>query len=69
MDPATLIGLAVAFGAILGAIILEGANPLSVFLPAPMLLVIVGTIGAALAGVRMADIGLIIAATKKASSL
>ena len=66
MDPATLIGLAVAFGAILGAIILEGANPLSVFLPAPMLLVIVGTIGAALAGVRMADIGLIIKATQKA---
>jgi len=66
MDPATLIGLALAFGAILGAIILEGSSPLSVVLPAPMLLVIVGTIGAAIAGVRMSDMGVIVKATQKA---
>ena len=66
MDPATLIGLALAFGAILGAIILEGSSPMSVVLPAPMLLVIVGTIGAAIAGVRMADLGAIVKATQKA---
>jgi chemotaxis protein MotA len=66
MDPATLIGLAVAFGAILGAIILEGSSPLSVVLPAPMLLVIVGTIGAAFAGTRMADLNLLVKATMKA---
>ena len=66
MDPATLIGLALALGAILGAIILEGANPLSVFLPAPMLLVIVGTIGATFAASRMADLPLVIAGTIKA---
>ncbi len=66
MDPATLIGLAVAVGAILGAIILEGANPLSVFMPAPMLLVIVGTIGATFTASRMADLPLVLAGTVKA---
>lgn len=66
MDPATLIGLALAFGAILGAIILEGSSPLSVVLPAPMLLVIVGTIGATLASLRMPDISLVVKGTIKA---
>lgn len=55
MDPATLIGLVVAFGAVLGAIVLEGANPMSVVLPAPMLLVIGGTIGAGLIGSTLKD--------------
>ena len=66
MDPATLIGLALAVGAILGAIILEGSSPLSVILPAPMLLVIVGTIGATLASLRMPDISLVVKGTIKA---
>jgi chemotaxis protein MotA len=66
MDPATLIGLAVAIGAIVGAIILEGANPLSVFLPAPMLLVIVGTIGATMAASRMADLPNVVKGSIKA---
>lgn len=66
MDPATLIGLALAVGAILGAIILEGSSPLSVVLPAPMLLVIVGTIGATLASLRMPDISLVVKGTIKA---
>lgn len=66
MDPATLIGLALAIGAILGAIILEGSSPLSVILPAPMLLVIVGTIGATLAGLRMPDLSPVIKGTIKA---
>ncbi len=66
MDPATLIGLAVALVAILGAIILEGANPLSVVLIPPILLVIVGTIGAAIAGTRMADLKLVVAGATKA---
>lgn len=66
MDPATLIGLALAFGAILGAIVLEGSSPMSVVLPAPMLLVIVGTIGATLASLRMLDISLVVKGTIKA---
>ena len=66
MDPATLIGLAIAFGAILGAIILEGSSPMSVVLLPPILLVIVGTIGATIAGTRMADLSLVVAGAKKA---
>ena len=56
MDPASLIGLGVAFAAIFGAMILEGANPMSIFLPAPLLLVWVGTIGVGIAGHTMKDV-------------
>ena len=56
MDPATLIGLGLAFAAVLASIILEGASPMSVVLPAPMLLVIGGTLGAGLASSTMSDI-------------
>lgn len=66
MDPATLIGLAIALGAIIGAIILEGASPMSVVLVPPILLVIVGTLGAAIAGTRMADLPVIAAGAVKA---
>jgi chemotaxis protein MotA len=55
MDPATLIGLGVAFGAIFLAAILEGADPMSVFLLPPILLVFGGTFGAGLAGSTMKD--------------
>ncbi|WP_298462412.1 motility protein A [uncultured Cellulomonas sp.] len=55
MDPATLIGLVVAFGAVLASIILEGSSPMSVILPAPMMLVIGGTIGAGLIGSTLKD--------------
>ena len=66
MDPASLIGLAVAFGAILLAIILEGSNPMTVVLVPPMVLVILGTIGAALTGSRMADVPVIVQGAVKA---
>ena len=36
MDPATLIGMVIAFVAIFVAMILEGGNPMSIFLPAPL---------------------------------
>lgn len=55
MDPATLLGLAIAFGAILMGILVEGASPMSVLLPAPMILVLGGTIGAGLAGTVLKD--------------
>lgn len=55
MDPATMIGLVVAFGAIITAIFIEGASPMSVLLPAPMILVFVATFGATLAGGTLRD--------------
>jgi chemotaxis protein MotA len=55
MDPASLVGIVVALGAVLGAIILEGSSPMSVILPAPMLLVIGGTLGAGLMGSTVKD--------------
>ncbi len=55
MDPATLIGLAAAFGFIITAIFLEGADPTSVLLPAPMILVLGGTLGAGLATTTLPD--------------
>lgn len=50
MDPATVIGLVVAFGAIFSAQILEGGNPMSIMLVAPLILIFVGTLGACMAG-------------------
>ena len=55
MDPATLGGLAIAFVAVIAAIYIEGATPMAVLLPAPMILVFVGTIGAAVAGGTIRD--------------
>jgi chemotaxis protein MotA len=46
MDPATIIGLALAFGAVIGAFKLEGGEIGGIFLFAPMLIVIGGTLGA-----------------------
>ena len=55
MDPATLIGLVVAFGAVIASIFIEGSSPMSVVLPAPMMLVIGGTLGAGLIGSTLKD--------------
>lgn len=55
MDPATLIGILVAFGALVGMITLEGSTVSSVMLLPPMLLVFVGTISVGLAGGTLAD--------------
>ena len=55
MDVATIIGIVVAFGAIIVAMIMEGAAPMSVILPPPMLLVIGGTLGAGLASTTLSD--------------
>jgi chemotaxis protein MotA len=50
MDPAAIAGLIVALGAIFGAMIMEGGSPAAIFLPAPLVLVFIGTLGACLAG-------------------
>ena len=55
MELGTLIGLGVAFGAIFVAIFLEGASPMAIILIPPILLVLGGTFGAAMAGSMMRD--------------
>lgn len=50
MDPASLIGLGVAFGAILMAMTIEGTPLSGILLPAPLILVFLGTIGTGMAG-------------------
>lgn len=55
MDPATLAGIVLAFVAIFTAMILEGGSPGSIFLVAPLVLVFVGTLGAAMAGGMLKD--------------
>jgi chemotaxis protein MotA len=56
MDPATLIGIALAVGALLVTMILEGSSPMAIILLPPLLLVFGGTFGAAIAGSAMADV-------------
>jgi len=55
MDPSTLIGVGLAFAAIFGGQLLEGGDPTTIFLLAPMLLVFGGTIGAGMAGGILRD--------------
>ena len=55
MDPATLIGVAIAFGAIFLANALKGGSPTAMFLVPPMILVFGGTFGVALAAGLMKD--------------
>jgi chemotaxis protein MotA len=66
MDLAALIGVAVAFIAIFVSMILEGGNPMAIFLIPPLLLVFVGTAGAGLAGGLMSDFTKSLAALKHA---
>lgn len=50
-----MIGIVLAVVALLIMMVMEGASPMAIFLPAPMILVFVGTFGAAIAGVPMSD--------------
>jgi chemotaxis protein MotA len=56
MDPATLIGIVLAMGALLTTMVLEGSSPMAIVLLPPLLLVFGGTFGAAIAGSAMADV-------------
>jgi chemotaxis protein MotA len=56
MDPATLIGIALAMGAILLTMILEGSSPMAIILIPPLVLVFGGTFGAAIGGISMNDV-------------
>jgi chemotaxis protein MotA len=66
MDPATLIGIGVAFGAIFVTMILEGGSPMAIFLLPPLILVFVGTFGAGMAGGLLKDTTAALAALKDA---
>jgi chemotaxis protein MotA len=66
MDEATLFGIFGALGFIVVANVLEGGNPMSLFSIPAMILVIGGTIGAAVAGGTMSDTKAAIAGAKRA---
>ena len=55
MDPATLLGIAIAFVAMLVMMVMEGSSPMSIVIPAPLILVFGGTLGAAMAGTTLRD--------------
>ena len=55
MDPATLIGLLLAFGSLYAMITLEGAHVSALLIPAPMILVFGATIAVGLASTTLKD--------------
>jgi chemotaxis protein MotA len=55
MDLAVIVGVLAALGAVFGSMIMEGGSPGSMFLIPPMILVIVGTFGAAMASGMLKD--------------
>jgi chemotaxis protein MotA len=55
MDPATLGGIVLALGSLIVMAVMEGASPLSLLIPAPMILVFGGAIGAAIASTTLPD--------------
>lgn len=55
MDPAFLIGVVVAFGALFAMITMEGANVTALILPPPMVLVLGSTIGVGIASHTLRD--------------
>lgn len=66
MDPATLVGIILAFAAVMVSMIMEGGNPASILLPPAMILVFVGTFGVAMASGLMKDTASLGAAIKGA---
>jgi chemotaxis protein MotA len=66
VDPATLVGIAIALGAVLVSMVMEGGNPASILLPPAMLLVFGGTFGVAMAGGLLKDATGVVGALKNA---
>jgi chemotaxis protein MotA len=56
VDPVTLIGVLVAFGAILAALLMEGSSPMSIIMLPALILVFGGSFGATMAGLTMGDL-------------
>jgi chemotaxis protein MotA len=55
MDPATLIGIGLAFGAIIFSVVMEGGSPAAMLAIPAIILVLGGTFGAAMAGGTLGD--------------
>jgi len=55
MDPATLIGIVAAFGALIAMVYIEGSSITAILLPAPMILVFGATIAVGIAGGTLKD--------------
>jgi len=66
MDLALILGIVLAFGALLGMISLEGASVTALLLPAPMMLVIFGTIAVGIASGTIRDAKNAVAALPRA---
>jgi chemotaxis protein MotA len=67
MDLATLVGLLLGLGAIVGSMVMEGGNPATLVThPSPIILVIGGSIGATMMGYTMKDLAGIAKVTLKA---
>ena len=66
MDLATVVGIVLAFGAVMGSMIMEGGDPAALLEPGPLLLVFGGTIGAAMSGYTMKDMASVPKAAIKA---
>jgi chemotaxis protein MotA len=66
MDPATLFGILIAFGAIIAMVFLEGGSLTSLLLPAPMILVFGGTIAVGIASGTVKDLGLVVKSIPRA---
>jgi chemotaxis protein MotA len=56
VDPASLIGIVLALGALIATMVMEGSSPMAIILLPPLILVFGGTFGAAIAGSAMADV-------------
>jgi len=60
MDPASIVGIVLALGAIFASMLMEGGDPTSILLLPPIVLVLGGTLGAAMTGAMLKDtIGLV----------
>jgi len=55
MDPASLIGLVLAFGALVGMMTMEHVSVMSIFIPGPLILVFGTTLGVGLASGALKD--------------
>jgi chemotaxis protein MotA len=66
MDPASIVGIAVAFGAVFVLIFMEGGSIGEMFLLPPLILIFGGTFGVALAGGLLKDFTGMFLALKKA---
>ncbi len=66
MDPITAIMVGVVFAGVFLSMTLEGVPIMHLFLPGPLILIFIGTFGAAAAGFMKSDLKLIGAAAKRA---